>query len=389
VYSKTDNKVPNVYQYNLTLDQTLPSHLLGEVAYVGSQSRHLQIEQNIDSIPYGTLWTPGTHLFNGDNPAVAAPYAPFSQIEQLQHEGNASYNALQATLRRMQTHGLDFIASYTYSKSLGQSDEFEAPVPDPFSTTDSRHVLAFDRTHVFSIAYQYFFPGLRPAKGLAHALEGGVINGWMLSGVTSASSGGPVAIDAYINCVQLAQDGTASAAGCSSTMWNASDTWFGTTAWGLAYLPGTELSAPEGVYPAFKCDPRFKGHGNINTAFINTSCVTLPGFGSQGPIDPPYIKSPGSLNFDLSMQKSFHLGENRHLDIRVSSFNLTNRGQPETFNTDANFNWVLPYGATDPDQGTAVLTNGTGNCSSSTTPLGFTCEKRGSRQLEASAKFFF
>jgi hypothetical protein len=390
VYSKTDSKHPNVYQYNLTVDQRLPAHFLAEVAYVGSQSRHLQIEQNIDSIPYGTLWVPGTHLFNGDNLAVIAPYAPFTQIEQLQHSGNASYNALQTTLRRQATHTLDFIASYTYSKALGQSDEFEAPVPDPFSTADSRHVLTFDRTHVFSIGYQYFVPGLPSGSGLGKsAVARGVFNGWMLSGITNASSGGPIAIDAYITCEQLAADGTASPAGCSSTMWNASDTWFGTNAWGTSYLPGTETSAPSGVYPAFTCNPRQKGHGNIDTAFINTNCVTLPAFGTQGPVDPPYIKSPGSLNFNLSMQKSFHMRKDRHLDVRVSSFDLTNRGQPEPINTVADFKWVLPYGATDPDQGTPVLTNGTGNCASSTTPLGYSCEKSGSRQMEGSAKFFF
>jgi Carboxypeptidase regulatory-like domain len=389
VYSKTDNKQPEVYQYNLTVDQRLPSHFIAEFAYVGSQSRHLEIEQNIDTIPYGTLWTPGTHLFNGDNPAVVAPYAPFTQVEQLQHEGNANYNALQTTLRRQATHSLDFIASYTYSKALGQSDEFEAPVPDPFSTEGSRHVLAFDRTHLFSIGYQYFIPGLPRNSAMGQSMIArGVFNGWMLSGITNASSGGPISISAYVNCIQLAQDGSASPAGCSSSMWNATGTWFGTTAWGLAYLPGTQTDPPEGIYPAFTCDPR-KSHGNINTAFINNSCVTLPAFGKQGAIDPPYIKSPGTVNFNLSMQKSFPMGEVRHLDIRVSSFNLANRGQPVPLNTVANFNWTIPYGATDPDQGAATLTNASGSCQSSSYPLGYSCEKSGSRQMEGSVKFFF
>jgi hypothetical protein len=389
VYSKTDGTQPDIFQYNLTLDQVLPGRFLTEIAYVGSQSRHLQIEQNIDPIPYGTLWTPGTHLFSGANPAVVAPFAPFTQIEQLQHEGNANYNALQTTLRRQQTHSLDFIASYTYSKALGQSDEFEAPVPDPFSTAGSRHVLTFDRTNVFSIGYQYFIPGISSRSATALSRIGrGALNGWMLSGITNASSGGPIAISAFVNCVQMAANGSPSSAGCSSSLWNATDSWFGTTAWGLAYLPGTETDPPEGIYPAFSCDPR-KNHGNINTAFINTSCVTLPAFGSQGAVNPPYIKSPGSLNFNLAIQKSFHMGEERHLDLRVSSFDLTNRGQPEPLNTVANFNWVLPYGATDPDQGSAVLTNGTGNCTSSTIPLGYSCEKSGSRQMEGSLKFFF
>jgi Carboxypeptidase regulatory-like domain len=391
VYSKTDDKQPDVYQYNLTVDQRLPRHFLAEFAYVGSQSRHLQIEQNIDAIPYGALWETGTHLINGSNPAVVAPYAPFTQIEQLQHSGNADYNALQTTLRRQATHNLNFIASYTYSKAMGQSDEFEAPVPDPFSTKDSRHVLTFDRTHVFSIGYQYLIPGLPSGIGLGKSIIArGVVNGWMLSGITTASSGGPVAIDTEVTCLQTAANGsTSSCATSSNPLWDPSETWFGTTAWSLAYLPGTQTTSPEGIYPAFTCNPRQKGHGNIDTPFINTSCVALPAFGQQGDVEPPYIKSPGSLNFNLAMQKSFRMGENRHLDVRVSSFDLTNRAQPVGINAVADFNWTLPYGATDPSQGTPTLTNGIGNCQSSSYPLGYSCEKTGSRQMEGSVKFFF
>lgn len=390
VYSKTDDKHPEIYQYNLTLDQRLPSHFATELAYVGSESRHLEIEQNIDSIPYGKLWTPGTHLvptsIQGDEVSVA-PYNPFSQIVQLQHSGDANYNALQVTLRREQTHSLDFLASYTFSKALGQSDEFEAPLPDPFSTAGSYHVLAFDRTHVFSIGYQYYLPSLRQGSGLAHAIAGGALNGWMLSGITTASSGGPIAVSAQVNCVQQEADGSTGT--CAADLWDESDTWFGTNAWGNTYEPGTETSPAAGVYVAFSCDPRQGHQGSINSGYINTKCVTLPSFGQQGDIDPPYIKSPGSLNFNLAIQKSFPMGGSRHLDVRISSFNLTNTAQAEPINTVATFNWVLPVGATDPDQGHAVLTNGTGNCLSSVLPLGYSCEKTGSRQMEGSVKFFF
>jgi hypothetical protein len=186
----------------------------------------------------------------------------------------------------------------------------------------------------------------------------------------------------------LAENGSPAASGCAPSIWSATDTWFGTNAWSKAFLPGSTTSPPNGIFPTYTCDPRHS-HGNINSAFINTSCVTLPKFGQQGQINPPYMKSPGSLNFDLAMQKSFRMGESRHLDIRVGAFDLTNRGQPNPLTTVANFNWVLPFGATDPDQGSAVLTNGTGSCLTGTTPLGYTCGKTGHRQMEGSAKFFF
>jgi len=130
----------------------------------------------------------------------------------------------------------------------------------------------------------------------------------------------------------------------------------------------------------------------VNTHFINTNCVGLPAFGQQGAINPPYIKQPGYLNFDLALQKSFKMGESRHLDIRVSSFDFANRGQLYPINSVAQFNWVLPFGATDPSQGNAVLTNGTGSCVGGIGPLGYSCNKGANglqREMEGSVKFFF
>lgn len=392
VYDPHDTNAPHVYQYNLTVTRLFPSHMTAELAYVGSQSRHLQLEQNIDNVPYGALWNSGTHVVNAaynGSEQLAAPYNPFSQIVQVQHNGNANYNGLQGTLRRQASRSLDFIASYTYSKALGDSDQFMALLPDPFSNKDSRHVLAFDRTHVFSIGYQYRIPHLPRGSAIANsAVARGVLNGWMFSGITKASSGGPIAINAEINCVQMEADGTTTS--CASPFWVQTDTWFGTNAWSQAYLPGSQSSPANGVYPVYTCDPR-RSHGNINTGFINTDCVALPGFGTQGQIDPPYFKTPGSLDFDLAMQKSFRIGEGRHMEVRASSFNLTNRGQPNAFNSTAIFNWNVPVGATDPSQGTPVLTNGigSGDCTSSVVPLGYSCSKQGHRQMEGSVKIFF
>jgi Carboxypeptidase regulatory-like domain len=389
IYDTKDDKVPSIYQYNLTLSSALPHSFFAEIGYVGSQSRHLQIEQNIDPIPEGRLWLPGTHLVDpafAGSEGLAAPYAPFSQISAIEHNGNANYNGLQGTLRRQAGHSLDFIASYTYSKAMGQSDQFQTLLPNPYSNAGSYHVLSFDRTHVFSIGYQYYVPRLALGALSDSKFARGALNGWMLSGITKATSGGPVAISASVNCVQLDSGGDGGA--CDPSMWQASDTWFGTNAWALAFLPGSTTSPPNGIYPAYTCDPR-ASHGGINTGFYNTSCVSLPAFGQQGAVNPPYVKTPGYFNFDLALQKAFKLGESRRLEVRFSSFNLFNRGQLNNFSTVANFDWTLPFGATDPSQGTGTLTNGTGGCVKGIGSLGYSCGKTGHREMEVTAKFFF
>jgi hypothetical protein len=385
VYDPRDTHSPVVYQYNLTLSEALPGHFNAELAYVGSESRHQEIEQNIDNIAPGALWTPGTHIvataLQGSEGTVA-PYAPFKQIVQIEHEGDANYNGLQATLRRQASRNVDFMASYTYSKAMGDSDQFQTLLPDPYSNAGSYHVLSFDRTHLFSLGAQWHVPKLAIGSLGDHRVPRAILNGWMFSGIAKAASGAPIAISAYVTCYQ-------NGIPCPATIWSASDTWFGSNAWSTAFLPGSTTSPPNGIYPSYTCDPR-QSHGGIGSRFLNTSCITLPAFSTQGAVDPPYMKGPATSDYDLALQKSFPLGGgSRHLDIRVSAFNFLNRGVLDQLNTVANFSYTLPANATDPSTGTAALINGNQPCSDGVGGLGYTCGKTGSRQMEGSAKIFF
>jgi hypothetical protein len=281
VYDPRDTHTPAIYQYNLTVSEALPAHFNAELAYVGSESRHQQIEQNIDNVPYGALWTPGTHIVPvalQGNEGTVAPYAPFKQIVQIEHEGNANYNALQATLRRQASRNVDFMASYTYSKAMGDSDQFQTLLPDPYSTAGSYHVLSFDRTHLFSLGAQWYVPKLAIGSLGDHRVARAILNGWMFSGIAKAASGGPIAISAYVSCFQ-------NGAPCAPTIWSASDTWFGSNAWATAYLPGSTTSPPNGIYPTYTCDPR-RSHGGIGSQFLNTNCIALPAFGTQARLRP-------------------------------------------------------------------------------------------------------
>ncbi|GAA3750955.1 hypothetical protein GCM10022270_06620 [Terriglobus aquaticus] len=384
VYNPKDDKNPAIYQFNLTVSQALGHHFNAELAYVGSQSRHLELLQNIDNIAPGALWTPGTHIVPTSvqgNEGNFAPYAPFKQIVQISHEGTANYNGLQTTLRKQAGHNVDFLASYTFSRAMGDSDQFQTLLPNPYSTKGSYHVLSFDRTHLFSLGAQWYVPKLARGSLVNHAVAREVLNGWMFSGIAKAQSGGPIAISAYVNCIQ-------NGAPCPTSIWSPTDTWFGSNAWSTAFLPGSTTSPPNGIYPTYTCDPR-QTHNGIGTRYLNTSCVSLPAFGQQGSVNPPYMKGPGFSDYDIALQKSFHLTGERHLDIRVSAFNFLNRAQLNQLNTVANFNYILPTGATDPGVGTSVLTNANQPCLDGIGGLGYSCGKTGYRQLEGAAKFFF
>ena len=83
---------------------------------------------------------------------------------------NANYNALELTLNH-RAHGLDLLASYTYSKSIDQSAGLPEPV-NPVDPSLSRGLSAFDMRHNLVASFHYEIPEPKRAEGLVHAIAG-------------------------------------------------------------------------------------------------------------------------------------------------------------------------------------------------------------------------
>src|SRR5262249_3029106 len=86
---------------------------------------------------------------------------------------------------------LQFFATYTFSKVLGNRSG-EGDDVDPLDARGRSYgVLNYDRTHIFNLSYNYNLPNLSP---LNNAFSHGLLNGWQMSGITTFSSGTPVNI---------------------------------------------------------------------------------------------------------------------------------------------------------------------------------------------------
>lgn len=161
--------------WNLTIQRELTNTLGLQVAYVGSKSTHLQQVLNINqpAVVAGEF-----------SPITAAPFPNFGEVVEITSNGNSNYNALWATLNKHVTHGFEFLASYTYSKSLDYSS---LDVPNNFPQ-DSNNLVdeygpsdfdARDRI-VLSGFYELPFRGSR------------LVSGWQLGLITQAQSGNPL-----------------------------------------------------------------------------------------------------------------------------------------------------------------------------------------------------
>ncbi len=92
-------KVPVVYSWNLTMEHQFGGQWLGRLAYVGSHSTHLSLQQYLNPsiyIPGSTLSEQARVLFPGYS----------NNMELLDESGNSHYNSLQFTMQKRFSHGV-------------------------------------------------------------------------------------------------------------------------------------------------------------------------------------------------------------------------------------------------------------------------------------------
>ncbi len=140
-------------------------------------------------------------------------WAPqFSSLYVWSGMGNSSYNALQASLRRKMSGGLQFDFNYTYSKSidLGSDAErvnqyeggsgvagggFASYIMNTWSPNQNRAVSDFDATHQFNANWMYQLPA---GKGKHFATRGvldAILGNWELTGIFRMTSGFPTTVN--------------------------------------------------------------------------------------------------------------------------------------------------------------------------------------------------
>src|SRR6267143_3138917 len=105
-------KRPYADQWNFGVQQQLTSNAVLTANYVGSVGRRLDIggAYNVAMVAGGNASCPGQNC--------GAPFPYIGPTAYDRSQGKSSYNALQVSLNGRQQHGLTYLVSYTWSKSL-------------------------------------------------------------------------------------------------------------------------------------------------------------------------------------------------------------------------------------------------------------------------------
>ncbi len=310
VVDPNDDEKPTSYNWSFEIARRLPARTMFTAAYVGNASRNLLnggVLRNINAVPEGAmLATPNANAQN------FRPFQLYNAINVIRNDFYSNYNALQTSIRK-HTGNFNIQASYTFSKVLGIRNVGGSQAIG--TSIDANYgVLEFDRTHIFSVAYNWEL-GRLVKNG--NAVLRGLANGWQISGITTAASG-----------VELASNDTSNF------------DIAGQLADGTALQQNAITGTPNiRAQPFLTCDPRRNLGPN---QFINGACFAPPAPGRNGDIIFPYLRGPALINHDISTFKNFQIGEHRRLQFRFSAYNVLNQPLwsflPGDNNLNLNFN---------------------------------------------------
>jgi hypothetical protein len=293
--------------WNLTVQRQITSSLGIEVAYVGLKATHLQLTQNINqpfvtgNVYGSTRPFPSLPLTSAVIPAQCAPpnlACPFGNINQVNTGGNSNYNALWATVNKHFSRGFEFLASYTYSKSLDYNSLSTGEtyvIQNAYNPRGDYGRSEFDARHRFVLSGFYELP----------FKANRLVAGWQLGIVTQAQTGNPL----------------------NPTL-------------AIGPGPGISLTVRPDITGAIQTT------GDPSQWFANKAVFVSPGVGTvfhPGDLGRNAITGPNFLNTDFSVTKNTKITERFTLQFRSEMFDVFNHpnfGNPVLTTTSSSFGKV-------------------------------------------------
>jgi outer membrane receptor protein involved in Fe transport len=183
-------RTPYMENYNLNLQHQLGKRTVVEVGYVGSGGHKLFRFRDINQPGQAAIDTYNYGANGCCVPRVFAATSPYFYINYQESSANSNYNALQASWRINDWHGVTSTVNYTWSHSIDTASDGEDFVPNAAQPNDStnpglnRGNSNFDVRHRFTWNFIYMFPN-------RHGDWRRLTDGWGINGIVTAQSGQP------------------------------------------------------------------------------------------------------------------------------------------------------------------------------------------------------
>jgi hypothetical protein len=308
------NRAPYISNYMFSIQRQIAPNALLTMSYVGNQGHRILAvvdanlgnpalcqslsgctqfgeDSNYTSASSATIY--GTRDLPGDQNTYGAPIASsenYGENSSQSTVANSNYNAFESTLR-YQHNGSQFLLSYTYAKSIDQGSNLGEQI-DPRNPRQQRTISAWDEKNSFVASYTLALP----VESLLHKSDL-FTSDWSVSGTTRFASGFPVTLTD-----------------------NSDNSLLGTLGNGINnYLLDTPQELPGPLH--------INTNGRNGKPAFNTALFPIEAYGTLGNAKRRVFYGPGIENFDLTVQKTVHLGEEKSLALRAEAFNAFNHAQ--------------------------------------------------------------
>jgi Carboxypeptidase regulatory-like domain/TonB-dependent Receptor Plug Domain len=271
-----------IQQWGAGVQRTLAGNFVLDVSYFGSKGTRLPNYVNINQPSAG----PGTTA----QVNARRPYPQWGNIGWYESNANSTYHSLLARLEKRFSHGVTFLTSYTYGKSIDDSPGFASNSDSSKSAPQNSWNLAaekglsdFDIRNRFVLSAVYELPFGSKRQFLASGWVSNVVGGWQLNWIFSAQSGHPL------------------------------------TPYYTANISNTFGAADR---PNVAGDPN-SGPKTAN-AWFNVAAFTAPAAGTFGNAGRNIIRAPGLEDLDITLARDFRVKERVSMKFRVEFFNALN-----------------------------------------------------------------
>ena len=335
-------RTPYSQQYNASVQYAMARDMSFEIAYVGSHGLNLFRDVGINQARLASpqhpvinevlsaMNLPGA-VITTNTPGNAQLRAPFQgastlTFRQEQTTAQSNYNSLQVSLTRRLSKGLQFLASYTFAKSIDNSSGGAAAsgaavdvgviLGNQFDSRAHRGVSTFDRPHRFVLSYLWDLP--RPPLLASSSIGRKLLSNWQVAGIITAMSGLPI---------DIVDGGAGSFYGL-----NGGNNPLARPNWAPGATASTATSnVPNGYFfnPFAFARPVVNAGQPIPSSTMGAVAGPTCGLPSVlctdfGNVGRNVLRGPAQYNIDFSIIKRVSFKESKNIEFRAEFFNLFN-----------------------------------------------------------------
>jgi hypothetical protein len=293
-----------VQQWNTQLEKSFGNNTTLAAGYLGARGFHLQRAHLINNAPPGpgpigprrpfkTLsFVNGTVLTPSSDPdaIIQSQTFPVSTINRLEDTAQSWYDAAYVNVRRRYSHGLSFLANYTFAKTLTNAPDFRSPMDEAAIPQNNSDLAAekgpgCDVRHRLALSSVFDIPAYAAATWTRLLTEH-----WHFSTIYQVQSGMPLTISV-----------------------------FGDTANSGTVLGENPIRANLTGQPVFGPGTRTAAKWFNRAAFAAPPAYTFGNIGRNSVYGPPL------QTLDFALARTFRLTEKTSFQFRGEAFNALNK----------------------------------------------------------------